>query len=493
MHKLTIISAFLLNLVAYAATAPASTNSTLLDILNNSDQYAEYKCPFLRSTFLDGAQYPFLKECPANMKPKSNNEIMCTIFYNNFLKLCVNSSIAIKSLINESTIQASYDINIACNNLKAVEPFRSSYKDVFDRINTYMAINCHGICMDFLSGEVSKICALSGLMSNVIKQNMMNVDKVEQNAAKIKSKNETAKLTPEVKDNNKDAVQGKSENVGKDAGDVKSDVTQSVNNQKTQNEQKPTGNQSQKKPQLNDAPKPNKVQTNPEETVVASNVAPNADLAASKEDQKKPKQESNVEISPDPVKELKKPKDNVVIKPKQDQEKNDAVDIPNENVAKKDQQKANLQQENDDLETNFEEKPEDQDRIEMMNDDDQLDDDDIQPANSEDLKKPEKKSSKPKPKEVNEDVNMPVNSDQIEEEDSFFFVYFMMVCAVFILGYIGYHNKQKVLALVIEGRRGRRNSRRSGRPNSANYHKLDSNLEEAVTSSVHKNTTNIIY
>lgn len=50
----------------------------------------------------------------------------------------------------------------------------------------------------------------------------------------------------------------------------------------------------------------------------------------------------------------------------------------------------------------------------------------------------------------------------------------------------------QVLALVIEGRRGRRGSRR-GRPNSANYHKLDSNLEEAVTSSCNKNTANIIY
>ncbi|GJQ69468.1 hypothetical protein Trydic_g6575 [Trypoxylus dichotomus] len=130
------------------------------------------------------------------------------------------------------------------------------------------------------------------------------------------------------------------------------------------------------------------------------------------------------------------------------------------------------------------------DQDQLGNEEDIDDDDDVL---QQEVQKPVVKAKpQAKPQETDEDVLNPQFNSNSDEEDSFFFIYFMMVCAVFILGYIGYHNKQKVLALVIEGRRGRRGSRR-GRPNSANYHKLDSNLEEAVTSSCNKNTTNIIY
>ncbi|XP_011707032.1 PREDICTED: trans-Golgi network integral membrane protein 1-like [Wasmannia auropunctata] len=47
--------------------------------------------------------------------------------------------------------------------------------------------------------------------------------------------------------------------------------------------------------------------------------------------------------------------------------------------------------------------------------------------------------------------------------------------------YIGYHNKQKIFAIVLEGRRSRSNRGRR-RPSTASYRKLDCTLEEAVTS-----------
>ncbi|XP_031332538.1 trans-Golgi network integral membrane protein 2-like [Photinus pyralis] len=100
-----------------------------------------------------------------------------------------------------------------------------------------------------------------------------------------------------------------------------------------------------------------------------------------------------------------------------------------------------------------------------------------------------------KPKEIDEDnLNIAANfqNQNIDDSDSYFFSYFMMVCVVFIFGYVAYHNKQKILALVLEGRRGRRPSR-TRRPNSSNYRKLDSTLEEAVTSSCNKNSTQVIY
>ncbi|XP_011497938.1 PREDICTED: trans-Golgi network integral membrane protein TGN38-like [Ceratosolen solmsi marchali] len=81
-----------------------------------------------------------------------------------------------------------------------------------------------------------------------------------------------------------------------------------------------------------------------------------------------------------------------------------------------------------------------------------------------------------------------------EEDESHFFTYFSIITLICIGLYIGYHNKQKILAMVLEGRRSRRG--RSGsrrRPSTANYHKLDCNLEEAVTSQCNSNVTHIIY
>ncbi|CAL1686753.1 unnamed protein product [Lasius platythorax] len=78
------------------------------------------------------------------------------------------------------------------------------------------------------------------------------------------------------------------------------------------------------------------------------------------------------------------------------------------------------------------------------------------------------------------------------EDDSHFFTYFTVVTVACIAGYIGYHNKQKILAIVLEGRRSRSNRGRR-RPSTANYRKLDCTLEEAVTSQCNANVTHVIY
>lgn len=50
----------------------------------------------------------------------------------------------------------------------------------------------------------------------------------------------------------------------------------------------------------------------------------------------------------------------------------------------------------------------------------------------------------------------------------------------------------QILALLVEGRRGSQSSRR--RPNSSNYRKLDTNLEEAITSPAPRSTnSHVIY
>ncbi|XP_055325046.1 trans-Golgi network integral membrane protein 1-like [Sitodiplosis mosellana] len=84
------------------------------------------------------------------------------------------------------------------------------------------------------------------------------------------------------------------------------------------------------------------------------------------------------------------------------------------------------------------------------------------------------------------------------DKESSFFPYFMFLMFVVVTFYVAYHNKSKILALLIEGRRSRSYSSRSGsgrrKQHSAEYRKLDSNLEEAIQSDGgHVLSTQIIY
>ncbi|XP_011642592.1 trans-Golgi network integral membrane protein 1-like isoform X2 [Pogonomyrmex barbatus] len=78
------------------------------------------------------------------------------------------------------------------------------------------------------------------------------------------------------------------------------------------------------------------------------------------------------------------------------------------------------------------------------------------------------------------------------EDDSHFFTYLTIITLACLAGYVGYHNKQKIFAIVLEGRRSRSNRSRR-RPSTANYRKLDCTLEEAVTSQCNANVTHVIY
>lgn len=80
----------------------------------------------------------------------------------------------------------------------------------------------------------------------------------------------------------------------------------------------------------------------------------------------------------------------------------------------------------------------------------------------------------------------------LEESGSNFFTYFLMGMFLCIVLYVIYHNKTKILALLLEGRRGDK-GRNGRRKHTAAYRKLDSNLEEAITSSASGRTTQIIY
>lgn len=71
-----------------------------------------------------------------------------------------------------------------------------------------------------------------------------------------------------------------------------------------------------------------------------------------------------------------------------------------------------------------------------------------------------------------------------------FMGYFLTAIVLCIAGYIVFHNKQKIIAFIIEGR----NQKRSRRPNSGEYKKLQTNVDD-VMSSLEKSTAsqNYIY
>lgn len=88
-------------------------------------------------------------------------------------------------------------------------------------------------------------------------------------------------------------------------------------------------------------------------------------------------------------------------------------------------------------------------------------------------------------------AGMYVHDRFVDAEDSHFFAYFMTMIILCILGYLIFHNKQKILALALEGRARKGNRRR---PSTSGYRKLDSNLEEAVTSNcAGASVTHVIY
>lgn len=104
------------------------------------------------------------------------------------------------------------------------------------------------------------------------------------------------------------------------------------------------------------------------------------------------------------------------------------------------------------------------------------------------------------------DVDAPESESRVRVEkvlgefednpDSNFFTYLCIVMFLSISLYILYHNRHKLLALCIEGRRGSRRPRERSRGGSkAAYSKLDCNLEEAITSkkSLSGKTLDIIY
>jgi len=95
--------------------------------------------------------------------------------------------------------------------------------------------------------------------------------------------------------------------------------------------------------------------------------------------------------------------------------------------------------------------------------------------------------------EVYPQIENHMNDEEAIETQSTFFSYFVAFTILCIVGYLVFHNKKKIIALVLEGRRRNPSSRSSARrSSSAQYRKLD-NLEEAMADTSDDNLRNVIY
>jgi len=79
------------------------------------------------------------------------------------------------------------------------------------------------------------------------------------------------------------------------------------------------------------------------------------------------------------------------------------------------------------------------------------------------------------------------------QEQSQFFSYFVLFTILCIVAYGMYFNKKEILALLLEGRRKNTGGRSSRKNSSAQYRKLDNNLEEAMADNSDDTVRHVIY
>merc|ERR1719319_2100437 len=99
--------------------------------------------------------------------------------------------------------------------------------------------------------------------------------------------------------------------------------------------------------------------------------------------------------------------------------------------------------------------------------------------------------NKTKPeKGISENTMKKDKSKSEDDSRSSFFSYFILLSIVAIVAYLVFHNKQKILALILEGRRRQGTRRRSG---GREYRKLDSNLEDTMNTESFTSGQHVIY
>jgi len=127
--------------------------------------------------------------------------------------------------------------------------------------------------------------------------------------------------------------------------------------------------------------------------------------------------------------------------------------------------------------------------------------DPVKEAVDSDISKKEDKVIDVKAPEVQEEskVDIPMetsfekqmNSGADDPPQSNFFSYFIVLAIITIIAYLVFHNKKKILGLIVEGRSGRQAGRR--RSGGREYRKLDSNMEDMMETGREPSMRQVIY
>jgi len=89
------------------------------------------------------------------------------------------------------------------------------------------------------------------------------------------------------------------------------------------------------------------------------------------------------------------------------------------------------------------------------------------------------------------DFQKQMSSETKDPPQSNFFSYFIVLAIITIIVYLVFHNKKKILGLIVEGRSGRQSGRR--RSGGREYRKLDSNMEDMMETGRETSMRQVIY
>ncbi|KAG5306935.1 TGON3 protein, partial [Acromyrmex insinuator] len=481
-------------------SAPVALTS-IIEVIKNDSKICS------TSNFLYDSKY--IKPCASIEYPtaswvynnsKTLNNFLCLGVYDTAYKICQYSSQS-QILFNDT---ATFDLHVE-KYLKKQEEVCTSLKRftlLYDKIKLLWgpfveSLNvfhkCSNICFDFQRDKFHPLCAVLALMKSIddsmtkgvkeieTKHDLVTSDKSHVNQSKVEVTGDiktTSVESKKIETKEQDRKQNLDSNssVKKGNANVPDDVPFTdvkSNGEKTKfaTEKENTQNNNQKK--IN----------NTSETQVHKS-------AIFKENK-----EYNIDTEPDTNAEVPKPIKN--IPPNSNSQapsinKAPSINNINKNV-EENAQKSSKEQNIDELKpSTLSENT--QDHYDAANPEENMENDidDVDDT----IQHPDTGNQNENVQEVIEQKNnngrLTEYSTMRTEDDSHFFTYFTVITLACLAGYIGYHNKQKILAIVLEGRRSRSNRGRR-RPSTASYRKLDCTLEEAVTSQCNANVTHVIY
>lgn len=415
-----------------------------------------------------------------NFSEETLDSLLCLGIYDTAYKFCQysnNPELQIPSLsmpvlpsfVKKFVVNETQQMKF-CDSLQG---FTSSYNKIDPLLkilveNLNKREKCQRICFS-LNDALNQVCAIFAWIKKIDKEaNKIEIrkDHITSDKPSITQSNETAsnsktiveeetKKTLEVKETNKSNTNLKSDNIGKDNLKV---PNLELGTEKTKSDTK----------------KLNKIIM----SETQSRESASSTFGGNKEKGNKENIFDKTEITKQPIKQTP-----VAKSESQDPSINSLVDIvPNKGNAEDKGEEFYKEQNTDDLKTSTLSENT-QDHYDAANPEDV---DDV-----EDTIQQSTRNQNENIQDIFEQKNLQYPNIRTED-DSHFFTYFTVVTVACIAGYIGYHNKQKILAIVLEGRRSR-NNRGRRRPSTANYRKLDCTLEEAVTSQCNANVTHVIY